>query len=73
MKIIEEPAQNQFSASQFEALYGEQQRRRSANDFTDESGLKASHKPAPFSGPRQLEELNGLCLDYSSNELLFKA
>lgn len=68
VKIIEEPAQNQYAASQFDALYGE--RVRSVIDNPDEKeGLKPKYKSANFSGPSQLEQLNGLCFDYLKNKL----
>ena len=66
IKIIEEPNIIQSIQNKGQSYSGN---RRTINEFTDESkGLKPKFKPAKFSGPPQLEELDGECFEHINNK-----
>ena len=66
IKIIEEP-NNYQSIQNMGQLYSGN--RRTINEFADErKGLKPKFKPANFSGPPQLQELDGQCFEHINNK-----
>ena len=66
IKIIEEP-NNYQSIQNMGQLYSGN--RRTINEFTHEGkGLKPKFKPANFSGPPQMQELDGQCFEHINNK-----
>jgi hypothetical protein len=66
VRVVEEPAQNalQNMAANYYASRGYINSR-----FNEEqAGLRAKYRPAKFSGPSQLEQLNGKCFEHISKK-----
>lgn len=68
MKIIQEPVQYVLNnaAAQLNAA-----NRRVRGELNEEISLKPKYRPANYSGPPHLEQLNGKCFDYLNNKYRF--